>query len=286
MEKYNQKTEFFIPDGKPLEEALSRTTHLSFVAHHDDIEIATLHGVLECFKHPDKHFFGVVVSDGRGSARGGKYRQYSDDEMMNVRKIEQKKAAVIGEYSGVALLNRLSKDVKDTRDESIVEEIMKIIIDTKPEVIYTHNLADKHDTHIGVVTKVIKAIRKLQKNQRPKQLLGCEVWRDLDWLNDEEKVILNVGQNPNLGKSLIEVHDSQIDGSKAYDLAIIGRRLANATFSQSHSVDTFTHTTIAMDLTPLIIDDQLDMVKFTLDAIKRFELDVENRINKALNNNR
>jgi LmbE family N-acetylglucosaminyl deacetylase len=282
MENYSPKTEIYIPDGSDVKVALNRTTHLSIVAHHDDIEIATLHGVLECFKESNKHFFGVVVTDGKGSARGGRYKNYTDDEIGEVRKLEQKKAAMIGEYSGIALLNRSSKEVKDPNEYSIVEEIKKIILDTQPEIIYTHNLADKHDTHLGVVTKVIKAIRLLPKDNRPKKLLGCEVWRDLDWLNDDEKVILDVGKSPNLGKSLIEVHDSQIDGSKAYDLAIIGKRLANATFSQSHSVDAYTQTTIAMDLTPLVLDDELDVVQFTLDAIKRFEDDVRNRLTKTL----
>ena len=30
--------ELFIPDGKPTEEALERTTHMAIAAHHDDIE--------------------------------------------------------------------------------------------------------------------------------------------------------------------------------------------------------------------------------------------------------
>jgi LmbE family N-acetylglucosaminyl deacetylase len=280
MQNYQKQVEFYIPDQTNLEVATKRTTHLSIVAHHDDIEIGTLHGVLECFKKEDKHFFGVVVTDGRGSARGGKYKNYTDEEMMKVRIVEQKKAAFIGEYSGLALLNFSSKECKDPKNLDVVAEIKKIILDTNPEVIYTHNLADKHDTHIGVVTKVIKAIRELPKQLRPKVLLGVEVWRDLDWMVDQAKVILDVGSSPNLAQSLIEVHDSQIDGSKRYDLAIMGRRVANATFTQSHQVDQFTHTTIAMDLTPLTVDDSIQVIDFVVDHIRRFENDVIERIGK------
>ena len=36
--------------------------------------------------------------------------------------------------------------------------------------------------HVGVTLKLIEAIRALPKAARPRQVLGCEVWRDLDWM--------------------------------------------------------------------------------------------------------
>ncbi|MCF7931230.1 MAG: PIG-L family deacetylase, partial [Acholeplasmataceae bacterium] len=148
--------------------------------------------------------------------------------------------------------------------------------------LYTHNLADKHDTHIGVTTKVIRAIRLMDKKIRPKAVYGCEVWRDLDWMNDSEKVIFNVSGRPNLSQALVEVFDSQITGGKRYDLATAGRRMANATYSSSHSVDQADEIILGMDLTPLIIDDSLDMNAYVLEYIERFKLDVEKRIKKML----
>ena len=57
-----------------------------------------------------------------------------------------------------------------------------ILAATKPEIVYTHNPADKHDTHIGVVITTLQAMRELPRNQRPKKVVGCEVWRTFDWL--------------------------------------------------------------------------------------------------------
>jgi hypothetical protein len=54
-------------------------------------------------------------------------------------------------------------------------------------VVYTHNPADKHDTHIGVVIAALQAMRELPREQRPKKVIGCEVWRNLDWMNDRTK---------------------------------------------------------------------------------------------------
>lgn len=281
--KLNKKSaEIFVQDQLDQLKALERTTHMAIAAHQDDIEIMAYHGIEKCFQSSNNHFTGVVVTNGSGSARDNIYKDYTDEEMILVRKKEQKKAAVLGEFSALALLDYPSKEVKDKDNETVVIEVAELLRIAKPDVVYTHNLADKHDTHIGVVTKTIKALRSLPKDIRPKQVLGCEVWRNLDWVNDEEKVLLDVSNHPNLAAALVEVFDSQIVGGKRYDAATIGRRLANATFSSSHAVDTSNALTYAMDLTPLIVDDNLDVIEYVSSYINRFKDDVVNKITKML----
>ena len=41
-------------------------------------------------------------------------------------------------------------------------------------------------------SRVIQALRKLSADARPEHLYGCEVWRDLDWTIDEDKVVFDV----------------------------------------------------------------------------------------------
>lgn len=282
MKLQKSTAEIYVPDNTETKLAIERTTHLSIAAHHDDIEIMAYHGIEKCFQNETNHFTGVVVTNGSGSARDNIYKNYTDEDMILVRKKEQKKAAHLGEFSSLFLLDHPSKEVKDKDNSLIVEELAELIRNTSPEIIYTHNLADKHDTHIGVVTKVIKAIRLLPQAERPKRLLGCEVWRDLDWVLDEEKVVLDVSNHPNLASSLVEVFDSQIIGGKRYDLATIGRRLANATFSSSHSVDESNALTYAMDLTPLIKDDTLSVADFIKGYIDRFKQSVIGKITEML----
>src|SRR6267142_3700440 len=85
--------EVFIPDGSPAEAAIRRTTHLGICAHQDDLEIMAYHGILECFQQKDKWFTGVTMTNGGGSARELEYKDYSDAQMVDVRRLEQKKAA-------------------------------------------------------------------------------------------------------------------------------------------------------------------------------------------------
>lgn len=282
MKLLKETAEFFIYDEKPVDEAIKRTTHMSIAAHQDDIEIMAYDGILKCFNKPKNWFFGVVVTNGSGSARDKEYKDYTDEDMIKIRKLEQKKAAYIGEFGALALLDHPSKEVKDPKNTEIIDELLNLLNEAKPEVLYTHNLADKHDTHIGVTTKVIKAIRKMDKANRPKHVYGCEVWRNLDWVVDHEKVSFDVSEHPNLASSLVEVFDSQIVGGKRYDLATIGRRLANATYGESHFIDKANQVSLAMDLTPLIEDENLDISKYVLDYIDRFKKDVSDRIAKML----
>ncbi len=270
----------FVPDHLPVEEALARTTHIAIGAHQDDLEIMAYDGIIKCFQQDDKWYCGVVVTDGSGSPRDDVYKDYTDDEMRVVRVKEQFKAAVVGEYSAQVMLDYPSKAVKDGSDKRPVEDIVKILRATRPEVVYTHNLTDKHDTHIGVTLKVIEAIRSLPATERPEALYGCEVWRDLDWMVDTDKVAFDCSAHENLQAALLGVFDSQIAGGKRYDLATMGRRRAHATYHASHATDVTTGINFAMDLTPLIDDAERDVADFAQELIRRFASDVAVRIGK------
>jgi LmbE family N-acetylglucosaminyl deacetylase len=277
---YLDTAEIYVPDNLPVETALSRTTHLCFSAHQDDIEIMAAQPILECFQQKDKWFTGVVVTDGRGSPRDDLYKDYTDDDMRLVRFKEQRKAAFVGEYSAQIMLDMPSKIVKDVAKKEPVEDMLKILRATKPQVVYTHNLADKHDTHVAVALRVIEALRRLDQSERPARLVGCEVWRALDWMSDTDKVQMNVSEHENLQFAMLGVFDSQIAGGKRYDLASMGRRRANATYFESHGVDATTGLSYAMDMSPLMSDAAKDPAEFAQDFIQRFAQDVNERIRR------
>ena len=280
MKFHLDTAEVFVPDGLAEEPALARTTHLCIAAHQDDIEIMAAQPILECFQREDKWFTGVVVTDGRGSPRSGIYEKYSDEEMRLVRFKEQRKAAVIGEYAAQIILDYPSKMVKDGKNASPVEDIVAILKATHPQVVLTHNLADKHDTHVGVALRVIAALRKLAAQERPQKLYGCEVWRDLDWMVDSDKTGFDLSMQENLQAALLGVYDSQISGGKRYDLATLARRRANATYFESHGVDVTTGMSFAMDMTPLLSDTNKSPSDFVQEFIQRFNQDVLDRLQR------
>lgn len=274
--------EVYVPDGSSAEDALARTTHLAIGAHQDDLEIMAFRPILDCFQDSERWFTGVVVTNGSGSPRDGVYAQYSDEAMMAVRRKEQKKAAVIGEYSAQVMLDHTSATIKDGAAPGPRADLEALLRLARPNFVYTHNLADKHDTHVAVTLRVIEAIRALPPAQRPRHLYGCEVWRDLDWLVDSDKVAFDCSPHEGLQVALVGVFDSQIAGGKRYDLATMGRRKAHATYHASHATDVTTGLTFGMDLTPLLQDDSKEPVALVQEYIAHFTEDVAARIRKSL----
>lgn len=278
----NPAAEIFVPDHTAPESAVARCTHLGIVAHQDDLEFLAYHGILQGHLHADQWFGGVVCTDGAGSSRTGPYADFTDEQMKAIRRREQNAAAIIGGYGAMIQLAHPSGAIKVAGSNPLVTDLAGILARTKPRILYTHNPADKHDTHLAVLAAVITAIRSLPRESRPERVLGCEGWRDLDWLDDSEKVALDVSGHPNLAAALNGVFDSQIAGGKRYDLAVPGRRLANATFHHSHASDQAEMVTLAMDLTPLVHDDELGVAEFVLRFVDRFRDDVRGKLERYL----
>jgi LmbE family N-acetylglucosaminyl deacetylase len=278
MEFGSQKADIFVPDGSEEKVALRRTTHMGVCAHQDDLEILGIDGILKCFQKKDQWFTGVVVTDGSGSPRAGIYQDYSNAEMQAVRQLEQKKAAIIGDYAAQVLLNYPSSVVKDGASLEVVADLEQCFRAARPDVVYTHNLADKHDTHVAVALRAIAALRRLPQSERPEHVYGVEIWRDLDWMPDQDKVIFDVSAQENLQAALLGVFDSQISGGKRYDLATMGRRRANATYYASHGVDVATGLVFAMDLTSLALGDNRDIPTFVQQSIDRFAREAHDRL--------
>jgi LmbE family N-acetylglucosaminyl deacetylase len=274
------EADVFLPAGGDAAQALARTTHLCVIAHQDDIEINAYPAVTECLGRADRFFTGVVMTNGAGSARTGKFAHVTDAEMQVIRRDEQRAAAVLGNYNLQLQLAHPSSDVKQAGHAGVTADLAAIFCGCRPEVVYLHQPADKHDTHVACLLRCIEALRALPRDRRPARVLGVEGWRDLDWLADNEKVAMDASANPELAAKLVGVFESQIAGGKRYDLAAMGRRLANATFFNSHATDATNAISLAMDLTPLVRDDTLSVREFALGHIDRLRADVAGRIAK------
>lgn len=277
MKLNNENAVVYIPDNK--ENGYERTTDLCISAHQDDIEIMAYGPTVKCYQKDDLWFSGVVVTDGAGSPRTGEYEKYTDEQMKEVR-IEEQKAALIGGYASQFLLGYSSKNVKTPGDEALIEELKDVIMACSPKNLYTHNLADKHDTHVATALRVIEAVRRIPKEKRPEKVYSLEVWRALDWLCDEDKVIFDTSKHPNLAPALLGVYDSQIAGGKRYDANALGRRLANATFFESHGVDDIESMSYGLDITDLINDESIKPQEFIVKYIEKFKAEITDRLER------
>ncbi len=276
----NEKAQIYVPDGTAVKSALNRTTSLCIAAHQDDTEIMAYNAIAECYGVVDKWFTSVIVTDGAGSPRDGIYARFTDEEMKDVRAEEQNSAAKAGGYSAQVQLHYRSKEVKSIATPGLIAELEDIILACSPQVVYTHNLADKHDTHVATVLRTISALRELPKEKRPEKLYGMEVWRSLDWLADTEKAVFDASDHENVAAAVLGVFDSQICGGKRYDLAAMGRRRANATFLGDHSIDTYSAAIIGIDMTELLEDTTAKPEDFICKKIDAFKKDVAEKLGR------
>lgn len=263
----------------PQEETLAGVTDMCIAAHQDDVEIMAYAPIADCYDSDSRHFCGVVVTDGAGSPRSGEYADYTDEQMKQVRISEQRRAAELGKYRAVLQLGYPSSAVKNAKNSDPADEIYELLMQVRPKYLYTHNIADKHDTHVAVALRVIEAVRRMPRDARPEKIIALEVWRGLDWMCDTDKVCLDTGAYPQLATELLQVHRSQVVGGKRYDNAAVGRRYANATFFASHSTDNFDSVSFGMDLMPMI-ESGISPAEYAMQYIKRFADEVNDTLGR------
>jgi LmbE family N-acetylglucosaminyl deacetylase len=225
-------------------------------------------GIAEC-REGGGVFGGVTATDGGGSVGG-------TADLVATRRAEQREAAEVGGYAVMIQLARSSAEAR--KPGALATDLGEIFAVARPRIVYTHNPADRHETHVGVSAAVIDALRNVEQARRPERVFGCEVWRDLDWLTGDDRMRLDCGRDGEFAEKLKAVFRSQIDGGKRYDLAVMGRRRAQATFDEPRSADAAEMVTLAMDLTPLIEDDRLSLHDFVAAKIDRFREDVLRRL--------
>ena len=245
MKLNSDHANLFIPDGSESEQALSRTTHLGIGAHADDLEVLAYPGIVQCYQDPQQWFTGVVITDGAGSPRSGNYADYSNEEMISLRMQEQREAAALGKYSAQLQLGYTSDALRGDEGAAVTSDLLSILSACQPRVVYVHNLADSHHTHVAASLASLEAIRQLPRPQRPTELYAVEIWRSLDWLPSRYRVELEIDPDSPLQGNLLRVFDSQIAGGKRYDLAVLGRQAANATFSHADTVDQYRASILA-----------------------------------------
>ncbi len=285
MTPHHPNAFIYIPSGEPVATALARTTHLSIGAHPDDLEFMSFHGISACYESSDSFFTGVVVTDGAGSVKSGSYTGMSATELIKIRAEEQKRAAGIGKFNALIMLQYESTDLKSGNPidrRPWIQDLDSLFALSRPKIVYSHNPFDKHPTHLAVILPLIQFLQSLPPSQKPEKLYGCEVWRGLDWVLEEDRISLPLKEHEVLSEALNRVFVSQIEAGKNYAEAIRGRRISNATFTNPHSTDPAPQLELALDLTLLLHQRPDQIVPYLKSILHRFESELLGNIQQHL----
>jgi len=268
-----------VPDGTDAPGALARTTDLAVMAHPDDLELSAVGPLLACRDDPHRWFTGVVCTDGVGSVRPNALAHLDDAGFAGVRADEQVAAARAAGMSAVVLLGMPSDGIRDRTGAQrleLVATVAALVAACSPGVVHTHDPADTHPTHLAVVTAVVDAVRQLAPGQRPRQLVGWEGWRSVDWAPADTQVAADMSDHGDAADALVALHASQV-GPKRYDLASRGRRRAHATFAERVAADQASEVALGIDLSPML-DDDVDPLAFMEAMVQRFGAGVTDRL--------
>ena len=265
----------------------SKVKNLVIAAHKDDGEMIGLKGIYDSL-NSDGSCAMIILTDGGGCPKTGKYADLTYDEMVKLRTTEQKNASEIGRYHSLYLLEHKSSDIK-RKSSSIVNELIYILrqfsgIDT----LYIHNPFDNHPTHKAVAQIVIKALRDLKKTYDiknvvqeggvnylpPKQIIAVEVWGGLDWLPGKYKYIIDTSNAEDLADQLMSQFVSQ-NYVKKYDVASKSRRYANATFYESHNENIYDSFSYGLDLTNFVLNTNKEIKDLFNEIVKAFTKTIE-----------
>lgn len=248
----------------------ARVRYMAVSAHKDDVEMLALDGIYRAYR--DGGFAAAVLTDGGQCPRSGAYASVSDEDMALLRTAEQKRAAEAGRYEKLYLFERSSAEVKLAAKEggALVEELAAVLRENPClDALYLHNPFDRHPTHVAACLVALAAVNSLPEEMKPRAVYGCEVWRDLDWLAEGDKVAMDVSGSEELSAALMSCFESQ-NAVKRYDIAAAARRAANATFYQSHEGDEATSLIYGVDMTPLVRGTSLaEFVESKLEDFRR-----------------
>lgn len=176
-----------------LEKALTTATDVTIGAHQDDSEIM---GGAICLQDKEDgkhtHWLSVIVTDGAASNNklSGEANAKTAREKTAMRHREQREAAALT-GAPVIQFNYPSAAVNDhmgPRKKQEVAYALSTAFSAMPEMsrIYSHNMLDKHDTHLGVLTCQIAALRaSAPHNPKLEHAYGMEVWGGLTTVESE-----------------------------------------------------------------------------------------------------
>lgn len=299
--------------GVNFEQARKDTKILAIFAHAGNAEICCFPEILA--NHTQgKGFSALIVTDGVGSP-GTPWRPKAQEQVTDViktRQREQRDAAFIGHYSVVFQLAANGETLRSERVEDYAvagsqkfdaslrpkalettKDIYRVLMATHPEQVITHQPFDSHPHHRAVLLHTLQAIALMPKDQRPKQIVGAEIWEPIPpsintslKYNDTQLLqynLLDTKARDELWRKLLERFRSKI-GLNPFHIGAPARAIATKVFCNPFKLSTGEHgdgMLKRLDIAP-IIDRAENLMQESTTGEQPERLSLPQALSKAL----
>lgn len=214
----NSKTLKYVPTTKKE----GRFVTMGFGVEIGDLERISSSYINDNFCDGNRCFVGVISRAPHNILGKNLYAGYSDQDMISIRMQEAVKAANIGSYASLYLLNYAS--LKEEKN-FLLSDYKNLLNNYRPDVIFTFSPFDDDIDHIVSLTVLIEAIKQI-KNYSPKHIFAVNTFGDFGAFNPEGLIHLNLSKQRDLINSLISVYVSikeegkvLVPGTTAFDLS-------------------------------------------------------------------
>lgn len=175
-----------------------------------DVERVGAGGIIETLYNPNKSFVGAVIRTPHDISNCGLYNLYNEEDMVDIRLAEQKKAANIGSYNSLYVLNYTDLSNKG----AIIDDLIALIKAYRPEKIYTYSPYEKDREKVQTVLMLIEALSRIDEEYRPQLVVGAAISRELSFLPTEQVLNLGIDSKIDLAYSLLDIYDSVIENNE------------------------------------------------------------------------
>lgn len=178
---------------------------LGFAVEAGDLEVIASSHISDVICDGHRSFVGVITRTPHDVEAVGAYSGFDADEMVTVRLHEAQKAANIGSYQALYLLNY--GELAEPSPE-LVADYRDLLVTYRSDIVFTYSPLDRNREHLVSLKALLQAVNSLEAEQRPAHIYAVNTGGDLGQLLAEELVDLDYDARLPLIESMLSVYVS------------------------------------------------------------------------------
>ncbi len=195
----------------PTSNKKGKQVAMGFAVEAGEIEVISSAHISDILCEGNRSFVGVITRTPHDVLPCGDYEAYSENDMVSVRLHESIKAANIGSYQALYLLN--DGELEEVNEE-LVNDYYDLLFTYKPDIVYTYSPLDRNKEHIISLKALLLALSKLE-DYFPEHIYAVHFDGEGYIFDEEDIVHLDVDSRYDIINSMLSVYVSLSEAGNA-----------------------------------------------------------------------